>query len=225
MATPNSLSRSIQGYLDGLFDRDIVLIPNPMKVDGNVVTWAAPASGDQPFVDFLDYATISTYRRWAVTGEYSAMLFDGALLQMRYVLDGSNAVSHRLAYVPCPYRLDPQMLLTESLSDLLDLHQAGEHSDITMQSAIRFDFDLGAAGPRHPASHLTFNVASCRIACEAPMRPSAFLKFVFEHFYSAIWDDHASYFATLPTEHWPSTAEDEHRLLPHVAWRSVPPAR
>ncbi|WJM17155.1 DUF2290 domain-containing protein [Microbacterium arborescens] len=189
-----------------------------MTVDGDTVAWRSPTPLER-FVDFADYPTVRTYRRWAVAGEYSALLNDGALLQMRYTVANGAVTSHRLAFVPCPYRVDPDLLLTESLSDIIELHTAGPHDDVTMQSTIRFDYDPMASAPGHPAAHLTINAASCRIACEAPMTPAQFIRFVYQHFYPDLWLAHPALWAALPANDHLSTVTDDERHEPHVAWR------
>lgn len=204
--------------LDDLFEAELVLIPNPVAVDGAVVTWKSPTPLEQ-FVDFADYPTVRTYRRWAEAGEYSALLPDGALLQLRYTVSDGAIAAHRLAYVPCPYRVDTDMLLSEALSDVLDVHAVGSHDDVTMQSTVRFDFDPGSAGDDHPAAHLTLNVATCRIACESPMSPARFVRFIFRHFYASQWAMHQALFDALPDTEHDSTIKDAERLGPHMAWR------
>ena len=218
MTTANALARTIREMLDALFDAELVLIPNPISVDGNTVAWKSPTPLDR-FVDFADYPTVRTYRRWAEAGEYTALLPDGALLQMRYRVAAGRIAAHRLAYVPCPYRLDQDMLLSEALSDVLDLHAVGSHDDVTMQSTVRFDFDPDSSAEGHPTAHLTLNVASCRIACESAMTPAQFVRFVFCNFYADRWRGNRDVFDSLPDSDHDSTIKDSERLSPHVAWR------
>jgi hypothetical protein len=218
MSTANAIGRAVREILNGLVEKDLVLLPNPTLVDGELVTWRSPTPLTR-FVDFADYPTIRTYRRWGEAGEYSALLPDGALLQIRYTVADGAIASHRLAYIPCPYRIDRDMLLTDSLSDVLELHASDPHDTITMQSAIRFDFDPASAAEGHPAAHLTLNVASCRIACEAAMSPAAFVKFVYRNFYQNEWVRHSEFFGKLPEGAASSTVTENERLQPHIAWR------
>lgn len=198
MTTANALSRSIKDLLNGLLTNKLILLPNAVSViDDTMVTWRSPTPTGK-FVDFADYATIRTYRRWAEQGEYSALLPDAALLQLTYRVTEGKIAGHRLAYVPCPYRVDQDLLVTDPVSDVLDLNAAEAHDDITMQSAIRLDFDPRAAGPSHPAAHLTLNVSSCRIACEAPMLPEDFVRFVYRNFYKDQFASSAQFFDRLP---------------------------
>lgn len=218
MTTPSALARRVKDLLNQLLDRNLILLPNAVVADDRIVTWRSPTPTPK-FVDFLEYPTIRTYRRWADSGEYSALLPDGSLLQMTYQMANGEIVGHRLAYVPCPYRIDQDLLVTEPLTDVLDLHTADPHEEITMQSTIRFDFDPVSAASGHPAAHLTLNVSSCRIACESPMTPESFLRFVYSNFYKAQWLSQRAFFDALPRDARQSTVTDEERLEPHVAWR------
>lgn len=186
----------------------------------NTVTWRSPTPLER-FVDFADYPTVRTYRRWAEAGEYSALLPDGALLQIRYRVAGGLITGHRLAYVPCPYRINEDLLAIAPVSEVLEVHASESHDYITMQTAMRFDFDPGAATEGHPSMHLTLNVASCRIACEAPMGAAEFARFVFQNFYRERWAQHAAFFDALPRADLPSTVTDHERGHPHIAWRAT----
>lgn len=219
MTTANALSRGIKDLLKSLLDRNLILLPNAVIVaNGTRVTWRSPMPAGK-FVDFVDYPTIRTYRRWAESGEYSALLPDAALLQLTYDVAHGEIAAHRLAYVPCPYRVDQDYLLTEAIGDVLDLHTSEPHDAITMQSAIRLDFDPDSAADGHPTSHLTLNVSTCRIACEAPMAAEDFVRFVFRNFYRAQYSANVDFFDTLPRSERNSTVTEDERYEPHVAWR------
>lgn len=218
MTTPNALVRRITELLRELLDRDLILLPSVMITDGRHVTWRSPTPSSG-FVDFHEYPTIRTYRRWADSGEYAALMPDGSLMQISYQIDNGEIVGHRLAYVPCPYRVDQDLLVTEPVSDVLDLHADDSHDSITMQSTIRFDFDPSSAAEGHPSAHLTMNVSSCRIACESPMTPESFVRFVYSNFYRTLWSTHRQFFDGLPRPDIQSTVTEFERTEPHVAWR------
>lgn len=218
MTTTNALARAVRELLSELVKREIVLLVNPVAIDGESVWWRSPTPL-ATFLDFADPPTINTYRRWVGANEYSALLPDGALLQLRYRVANGGIVQHRLAYVPCPYVIDQDLLLTDGLLDILDLHLEQPHAEITMQSMIRFDYDPSSAKSGHPATHLTLNVSTCRIACEAPMTPEDFFGFIFRHFYPSVWRGHRDFFDGMARSDLVSTVLDDERLLPHVAWR------
>ena len=55
-----------------------------------------------------------------------AILFDGSLIQISYDFDYSELVGHRLLYFPCPFDLDPELLQTLPLVDVIDFYRDGE---------------------------------------------------------------------------------------------------
>jgi len=218
MTTTSALRRKISDLLNELLKRGLILLPNPIIEDGDTITWRS-STPLKKFIDFVEYPTIRTYRRWAEAGEYAALLPDGALLQIRYRIVNGSIAAHRLAYVPCPYSIDQDLLETDPVADVLDLHLSEPHDDVRMQSAVRFDFDPDAAAADHSAAHMTLNVSSCRIACEAPMSPEDFTRFIYRNFYRDLWSDHSSFFDSLPRSSSISTVTDTERYYPHIAWR------
>ncbi|MFJ8697341.1 DUF2290 domain-containing protein [Streptomyces roseolilacinus] len=148
-----------------------------------------------------------------------ALLFDGSLLQITYEVEGGKIAGHRLAYVPCPCRLDSELVRQEPILEIVDLHVASEPTNMVLHSAVRFDFDPGSAAPGHPATHLTINSANCRIACAAPMHIGRFTDFVFRHFYPTLWKAHLPFFSRSPTRNaGPRTLTDDERDSPHLFW-------
>jgi hypothetical protein len=177
--------------------------------------------GHDPKADFLlarQHGTIGQYCHWVTTGAYSAVLTDASLLQVTYDLVGGEIVAHRLAYIPCPFIVDPQ-LLDEGIpiDEVVELYT--QPSDVALRSPIRFDYDRKAAKENHPAAHMTLNSADCRIACVAPMHVLRFVDFVFRHFYPALWSVHSLFFDAAAWRHMGDpviTSED--RTSPHLMW-------
>src|SRR6202008_4109750 len=102
MTTANALSRSIKDLLNELLVRNLILLPNAViVVDGARVTWRSPTPVGN-FVDFVDYPTIRTYRRWAETGQYSALQPDAALLQLTYDVAHGEIAGHHLRMCRVP---------------------------------------------------------------------------------------------------------------------------
>ncbi|MEX0983927.1 MAG: DUF2290 domain-containing protein [Actinomycetota bacterium] len=172
-------------------------------------------------VEFLpdrDRMTSETYRHWLESGAYSAVLFDGAMLQLSYRFVSNQIVAHRLAWIPSPFEFEPGFLESQPLIDVFDLYAAGPARDVVIRAPIRFDFDVEAARPGHPASHLSINSGHCRIACAAPVGVGQFVRFVFSNFYPDVWRAHP-YLASMPTraiaDH---TITDDERAALHVYW-------
>ncbi|GAA1732965.1 hypothetical protein GCM10009680_86870 [Streptomyces yatensis] len=130
------------------------------------------------------------------------------------------AAGHRLAYIPTPYRMDPDLVRVEPLLDVVNIYAADTPTSMVLHSAIRFDYDPASAAPGHPASHLTLNSIQCRIACAAPMHVGRFMDFIFRHFYAGLWAAHRSYFTEGATRHiGERTLTDDDRTSPHLMWR------
>jgi hypothetical protein len=165
----------------------------------------------------MAHPSIGQYVSWLRAGHYSALLFDGGLLQFTYRIADKTISGHRLAYVPCPYDLDQELVRSgEPMADVLDLYRAG---DASLRSPVRFDFSPDAATRGHPVTHLTFNSVDCRLACVAPVHVGRFVDFVFRNFYAAIWGAHQSFFEAAATAHiGPRTITDVEQLSLHAAW-------
>ena len=216
----------IQNALDYLQEADLCLAVNPVKVgsrspleDGTRVESVRFASyvRDETFLISYGHPGIDQYLAWVRSGCYSAVLFDGSLIQLTYDISvKGEVVGHRLAYMPCPYDVDPELLAQESLLDAIELN---EGASILLRSQLRFDFDPRASAPGHPAAHFTFNNPQCRVACVAPVHVMRFLDFVFRHSYPTQRRFHESFFAPSSWLHLgaPVLAENE-RFSPHLAW-------
>lgn len=218
MTTPRSVRDDITNLLDYLLDAEVAAFTTTVSVQGTRVSWNAwdPTT---PFLPSRGDPSLEDYRRWTGAGAFSALLFDGALLQITYDLEAGAVTGHRLAYIPCPYRLDPDMIRSDPILDVLDLHIQTDPTSMVLHSAVRFDYDPGSAAPGHPASHLTINSAQCRIACAAPLHVGRFADFVFRHFYADVWTAHRSYFSRAATRPiGDRTLTDEDRNSPHLMW-------
>ncbi|MFF8983858.1 DUF2290 domain-containing protein [Streptomyces globisporus] len=218
MTTTRTVAEEVRNLLDYLLDAEIAAYTNTVSENGTRVSWHATDPG-LPFLVSRGDPTLQDYRRWAQAGAYSALLFDGALLQITYDVDGGELAGHRLAYVPCPYRLDENLVRHEPILDVIDLHIATEPTSMVLHSAIRFDFDPGSAAPGHPAAHMTINSAHCRIACAAPLHIGRFTDFVFRHFYPDLWKAHLPFFErSAARDAGPRTLTEDDRRTPHMYW-------
>jgi hypothetical protein len=208
----------LNNFLDYLLNSQIALMTTPVRRDDRVVTWQS--EGGFSFQRRSAPSSIVEYRAWVEARSYSALLTDGALLQITYEFDGRNVVRHRLAYVPCPFDIDREMLRTDPPLDVIDLYAAGDSGDVLLRSAIRFDFDLSRSRAGHPASHLTVNSNTCRVACVGPLRLGHFVSFVFRHFYPELWLFHPylGQLARRPLGQMTATEDDRSEV--HVAWRA-----
>jgi Uncharacterized conserved protein (DUF2290) len=216
--TSRSVQTEIDGFLTYLIDSEIAVYTNLISNQQGRVTWR-PFPAVSGLLPTHGPPSVLDYRNWLISGSFSALLYDGALLQITYDFEGSRLTGHRLAFVPCPFRLDLDLLQTEPLQDVVDLYIAAGPEDVVLHSAVRFDYDPSHAAEHHPATHLTINSADCRIACLAPLRLGQFVDFVFRNFYPWLWELHP-FLRRLPLSAIGprrTVTEDQSRR-PHVAW-------
>lgn len=217
MTTIRSLRDELANAFSYLSESELALYINPVSISTTKVSFHSIDSS-VPFISERKNHTMIQYLDWVRAGAYSVLLFDGSLLQVTYEVNARKITAHRLAYIPCPYHLDPQMLASgEPLLDIIDLY-VDQHP--ILRSPIRFDFDPQAAKPGHPAAHFTINDSDCRIACSAAFHPLKFLDFVFRNFYPQYWNAHQSFFlqgAYRHIEH--DTNVDFDQGLPHFSWK------
>jgi hypothetical protein len=163
------------------------------------------------------HPTIEQYLGWLTSGAYTLVLFDGSLLQLTYDIADGRVVGHRLAYIPCPYDLDPELLSGgEPLADIMELYRS---TDAVLRSPIRFDYDVMSRKLGHPTVHMTMNSVECRIACVAPLHVLRFVDFVFRHFYGSLWKAHETYFREAVHKHiGAGFMSQEERQDLHLTW-------
>ncbi len=214
--TTRALADSLQNILDYLIDAGLALYANPLFTTQTRVSFIR----HQPKAAFLidrSHPGIEQYLSWVTTGSYSAILMDASLLQMSFTVEGGQVIEHRLAYIPCPFAVDQEMLLSgESIADIVDLYRDG---DALMRTPMRFDYDPAASKQGHPASHVTLNGADCRIACVSPMHPMRFVDFVFRSFYPDQWIVHKPFFGPAAWRHLgPVVITEDERQGIHMMW-------
>lgn len=191
MATSNDLRGEVERLLRLMHEAEIALYVNQVvqrKVAKGItrVTWGSP--GDASGELFRgEFATIENYCRWLDAHAFSAVLYDGAILQISYDFDGNELVGHRLGYYPCPFDMDEELLQTEPILDVVSLYRGKDDSLIRLRSPLRFDYNKDIRGKNHPAVHLTLLWSHCRWAVIAPLSPGHFVRFVFNHFYPHLW--------------------------------------
>lgn len=214
------VASQIRNLLDYLANAEIAVIANAVVDDGRRVTWCAgrDCTGElfrQP------EPTFNEYLGWLRAGAYSAVLLDGSLLQITYDFADGRLCGHRLAYVPCPFALDPELVRTEPLVDLVAMYAEHGLQHARLRSSVRFDFDPDAQRPGHAAAHASWNSTSCRIPCVSAIGIGRFSAFVFQNFYELIWRTH-SYLRELPRrEISPRTITSEEEAWIHLAWRNT----
>jgi len=216
VTTARTIWDQVKNALDYLVDADLALFANEIALGNTRVSWHS-SSGGRAFLESNEHPSIEQYLVWLEAGQYSALLFDASLLQITYEVEGGEVVGHRLGYFPCPYDIDRELLHSgEPAADVVEIYR---DSDAILRSPIRFDFDPDAGGPGHPASHMTLNSVSCRIACVAPLGILRFLDFIFCHFYPDLRAVHAPFFTAGSWRHvGQPTLDASDRQRSHLMW-------
>ena len=216
MTTVSVIENQIRNALDYLLNAELAQFATAVSMSQTVVSWH-PYGREGAFIESFEHPTIDQYVTWLEDGDYSALLYDGSLIQLFYEVEDREVTRHRLSYFPCPYSLDRALLRAgEPLADIVELYR---DSDTVLRSPIRFDFDCEAAAQGHPASHFTINGVDCRIACVAPLHVMRFLDFIFRHFHAQLHAAHGPFFEEAHAQHiGPPTLEDDDRRQVHFAW-------
>ena len=216
MSTVRAVRDQIRNALDYVREAELAYFTTEVSMGPTEVSWH-PLGRVGPFIESYEHPTVDQYITWLENGDYSALLYDGSLIQIAYEVEGGEVSRHRLCYFPCPYDLD-RNLLKEGvpIGDVVALYR---DSDALLRSPIRFDFDPQAAAQGHPASHFTINGINCRIACVAPLHVMRFLDFIFRQFHTQLHAAHRPFFATAHAQHIgpPSLENDDHKQV-HLTW-------
>lgn len=216
--TASQTRNELENLLVQLVWAEVALTMNPVVLrnvaDGQRVTWSSPKP--VPVIMEAEFGTIEEYLSWVDAQMYSAVLYDGSLLQLSYDFDGPELIRHRLLYYPCPFDVDPLLFNDAEVLDVLEFYRSQGVQEVRLRSPLRFDYDPKNQGDFHPASHLTFLSESCRWAVASPLSLGHFTRFVFRHFYPAQWSN-LSFVRDWPQQQCERTitAYEEHLL--HVA--------
>lgn len=220
--TASSCAAEIRNLIDTLSAADIVLDSNSVGIVGSGgrarVTWRGD-SGLAPLWR-QDSPSVAEYTMWLANRQFSVVLLDGGLLQLTFDFAGADIVGHRLAYVPCPFDFDRELLLEMPLLDLLQDFGPPPADDVRLRSPIRFDFDPTATRTDHPASHVTMISSTCRIPSAGPLSLGHFVRFVFRHFYPTLWGAHP-FLRTWSQADGNRTLLQEEETELHMNWLSV----
>ena len=216
--TARRIRNEIESLLVQLVWTEVALTMNPVVTrklgDGQRVTWSSP----KPFPGMMKvgFGTLEEYRFCIEAQMYSAILYDGSLLQLSYDFEGSELIRHRLLYYPCPFDVDPMLFVDVPVLDVFDLYRSRAAEVVRLRSPIRFDYDFENQREFHPASHLTFLSEKCRWAVASPLSLGHFIRFVFYHFYPAHWSN-LSFIRDWPQEPSERTITPDETRLIHVA--------
>jgi hypothetical protein len=179
-----------------------------------LITWAN-AGISTPFTDF-EFATLSEYLQYVQDRQFSALLFDGSLIQISYTVEGGDdVIDHRLCWYPCPAYFRPEDL---ELAPLEDIIRSTPSTELRCRGPLRFDYSPFQARDGHSPCHLHAFQEDCRVPVRGPVDLVTFANFIFGHFYPAEW---AEKIGSVPLGAWASqcTLADSEYGAPHLYWR------
>ena len=207
MVTPARIRGEVHSLLDLLFSNDIALYVSQVvekQQQSSIIriTWPSqPQNWRQGFEK--PFGSIDEYFAWLKNNQFSAILFDGSMLQISFDLRWGNLIAHRLVYYPCPIELNDEELML--LREFPVIEVIDDYTDtrdrFRTKSPIRFDFDEKAGTSTHPTSHMTMLTNDCRLPVYGPLSLGHFVTFVFRNFYPNIWEQHEF------VREWPTKVE------------------
>jgi hypothetical protein len=151
-------------------------------------------------------------------GDFSAVLFDGSLIQVRFDFRNDRLVGHRLCYFPMPCTVDEELLAEYSPADVVELYVSEEPKKIRLRSPIRIDYNQYVS-TSEPSVHLHLIQKDARLAAVGPLSLGHFVSFVFRTFYPKIWADHL-FLRDFPRSLSIKNIERIHEVHPHVSWHN-----
>ncbi len=188
--TPKHIAGEIRTLTSLLLYAEIAIVTNPVVQQQSGrwsrVTWRSPELGSA-LATVGPFATVDEYTAHLDNGAYTAVLYDGALLQISYDFAGNDLVGHRLCYYPCPFNVEKELLLSEPIADVIAAYRDAGYEYLRLRSPLRFDFDTKNSSQGHPTVHLHVLSGHCRVPIVAPLSPGNFIRFIFLHFYPELW--------------------------------------
>jgi len=191
--TINQLHRDVRNLLNCLSDSGLVIHVNPVCCSRSglktVISWRSLKGVALP-ISSTEFASVDEYCDYLRYSSYSAILFDGSLLQVSYEYYRRSLVKHRLCFYPCPFEVDIDLLQSEPILDVIDAYREDGEEYLRLRSPIRFDYNQDMYSKDHPTTHVHMLKPCCRCAVVAPLSLGHFVKFVFSNFYPRAWKDH-----------------------------------
>lgn len=187
--TPAQLRNEIDRLTVALFEASLAIDSNTTVVlrsgSETIVSW----SNDVSLAElFAETSTLNEYSAILKSRWYTAILYDGAILQLAYTFAGNEVTKHRLCFYPCPIRFTSRELEDFTIDQLLEVLDGSDlKGRIRLEGPLRFDYDVNSVGAGHTASHLTISRPSCRVPVSAPLSVGHFVRFLLSHFYPDHW--------------------------------------
>jgi hypothetical protein len=189
--TPRDTFSEIRDLLELLAAHGISRYSNPVikgssKLNGEDVTlittnsWAS-ISG-QPRPNLEEFFSVGEYCAAVREGNYSAILYDGAIIQIAYYFRRESLVGHRLCYFAMPCDVDQGLLDEFGPADVVEMVLEQEPYQMRLRSPLRFDYSAYGP-PTEPESHLHLVFDESRLPVFGPLTLGHFCGLIFRLFY------------------------------------------
>ena len=218
---PQTTLNELRDLMDLLLDRDLAISTTEVVVDWlrdegfQRITWANNSIAPG-YLFRRESGTVEEYRDWLDNECYSAVLFDGSILQISFDFDGPVVARHRLLYFPCPFDLDAGLVNELPLVDIIDAYCDDYGiNEVKLRSPVRFDYDDGVEAVDHPTTHMTFQWSRTRMPVGSPLSLGHFVHFVFQNFYPNLWKTHG-FISNWPVDYATRTLRARERAYLHV---------
>jgi hypothetical protein len=163
------------------------VLPHFVRSMGNNmvrVSWAGAGTVDP--LAAVPSGSMAEYVHALRNQQFSAVLGDGAILQVSFDFARDELVAHRLLYCPSPFEFTEEELGEFGHEQLISACTAEELlSRVRTRPYLRFDYANESSG--EPSSHCHTALEDCRIPVCSPLSFSQFIEFVFENFYPKLW--------------------------------------
>jgi len=192
MRTYRKIYSNLKSFIELLFEKDIVVIINPIVENREGakirITWKSPIP-EGLVLSNVEFATLSEYRLFLQMQQYTAVLYDGSILQISFDFNGTKLSGHRMCYYPCPLKIDQEIIKYEPILDIIDFY-IESNAQIRLRTPLRFDYHSLNITDRHSKTHVHLNKHDCRCSIVAPLSLGHFVHFIFYHFYPLLWNEH-----------------------------------
>lgn len=209
---------SLQILVESLVEKGFILETKPLSSSRAGHNTIVEVGNTGPLDGDIAHAenSISHYLESLRQGRLSWLLFDGAIVQLKYAIRGDVIRHHRYCYIPAPFSADLRSNLGQDILELIEGASASDPLGTPRKTPLRFEYDPLAQTDHHAASHLHLNTSSCRLPMRGPLNVREFVGFIVRNFYAS--DFPADICGALLFESDATITEHEEAGF-HLGWR------
>lgn len=212
--------RGLQILVEGLVEKGFLIETRPLSSWREGRDTVIEAGNTGPLDGDAQHAenSVAHYLESLRQDRLSWLLFDGAIVQLKYGIRGDAIRFHRYCYIPAPFSADLRSNLGQDILDLIEGASGSDPLGIPRKTPLRFEFDPSAQTDDHAAAHLHLNTPACRLPMRGPLTVREFVGFLVKYFYAS--DFPAEVCGDLSFDNDPTITDAEERGF-HLGWRRV----